>query len=228
MDLTIKDVSELLNTSEQTITQWIDSKQIPSYQIDNQWRFSRMEIEDWMINQGLPAQHEDNSSSKPSLYTFYRALNKGGIYYNIMGNSKEAVITHSMKAIVKTLEMDAEGITALLLDRERLMPTALNHGVGVPHTRDFILDKPYDILSIVYPEKAIDYGALDNKPVDILFFLLASSDKRHLQLLAKIALLCSDKESLAFLKTRPNKQNLMAFIKQWENQGSSSKKLQQV
>src|SRR3990167_6479754 len=121
-----------------------------------------------------------------------------------------------MKLIAQDLHLDAEVITELLLDREKLMPTALANGVAVPHTRDFLLQESFDVIAVVFPERPIDYGALDGKPTDILFFLFACDDKRHLHLLAKLAHLSSKPENLRFLRKHPSKQELLNYIKSWE------------
>ncbi len=121
-----------------------------------------------------------------------------------------------MQKIAKDLHLDAEVITELLLDRERLMPTALSNGVAVPHTRDFLLQESFDVVSVVFPKKPIEYGALDGKPVHTLFFLFACDDKRHLHLLAKLAHLSSTPDTLAFLKRHPEKDQLLERIKNWE------------
>jgi PTS system nitrogen regulatory IIA component len=97
------------------------------------------------------------------------------------------------------------------------MPTALSNGIGVPHTRDFLLQESYDVIVVVFPEKPIEYGALDGEPVHTLFFLFACDDKRHLHLLAKLAHLSSKAENLAFLKGHPNKASLLEYIKNWES-----------
>ena len=49
MDLKIKDVAELLSVSETTIRRWLTEGKIPAYRINHQYRFSRLEIEDWMM-----------------------------------------------------------------------------------------------------------------------------------------------------------------------------------
>jgi PTS system nitrogen regulatory IIA component len=123
-----------------------------------------------------------------------------------------------MKWMAKDLNLDAEVLTELLLDREKLQPTALNHGIGIPHTRDFLLDAHHDVVTIAYPKKPIPYGALDGQPVHTLFFLFASDDGRHLHLLAKIAHLSSQPETLELLKTKPSKDVLLDYIKNWESE----------
>jgi nitrogen PTS system EIIA component len=107
-------------------------------------------------------------------------------------------------------------LTDLLLDREALQPTALNNGIAIPHTRDFLLNVHHDMVPVVFPEKSISYGALDGKPVHTLFFLFASDDKKHLHLLAKIAHLSSQPTALALLQSQPSKETLLEYVKNWE------------
>jgi nitrogen PTS system EIIA component len=97
------------------------------------------------------------------------------------------------------------------------MPTSLSHGIGVPHTRDFLLNTHFDVITVVYPEQPIEYGALDGQLVHTLFFLFACEDKRHLHLLAKLAHLTSNEKACAFLRTKPSKERLLEFMKHWES-----------
>jgi nitrogen PTS system EIIA component len=121
-----------------------------------------------------------------------------------------------MKQVAKKLQLDADMVTDLLLDRENLMPTALNNGIGVPHTRDTLLNAHHDAVVVVFPEHHLSYGALDGHPVHTLFFLFACEDKSHLHLLAKIAHLSNQSHSLEFLQSKPPKEKLLDFVKHWE------------
>ena len=227
MDLKLKDVAELLNVSEATVRRWVADGKIPYYRLNQQHRFSRTEVENWVLSckQGKedfsPFDLEDDADvSKERLGThqfgLYRAIHKGGVYTNIPGKTKEEVIRNAMKQIAAALSLDADMITELLLDREQLMPTALSNGVGVPHTRDFLLQESFDVVAVAFPEHPIEYGALDGQPVHTLFFLFACDNKRHLHLLAKLAHLSSKPENLAYLQTGPGKVELMDYIKNWE------------
>jgi len=234
MDLKIKDVADLLNVSETTIRRWLTDKKIPTYRIDNQYRFNRLEIEDWVMSQKLgkniphPIQstqstHQENFSENTSTtsrgskqFSLYRAIHKGGVLYNIPGDNKEEVIRNTVKQIASELNLDPDAISDLLMDRENLQPTALNNGIAIPHTRDFLLNVHFDMVTVVFPQHPIEYGALDNKPVHTLFFLFASDDKRHLHLLAKIAHLSSQSETLKLLQSKPSKDKFLEYIKNWE------------
>jgi PTS system nitrogen regulatory IIA component len=233
MDLKIKDVAELLNVSETTIRRWLAEGIIPAYRLNHQFRFSREEIQNWVMSCRMNRVNEESVPQKISLndgkaetiighrmgtqaYSLFRALYKGSVLDDIASSTKEEVIEESVQIIAKNLSLDADVLSELLLDRERLMPTGLNHGVAVPHTRDFLLQKPYDVVTVVYPQEPIEYGSLDGQKVHTLFFLFASSDKSHLHLLAKLAHFTRQDRTLAFLKQKPGKNALLEYAKTWE------------
>ncbi len=238
MDLKIKDVAELLNVSETTIRRWLSDGKIPAYRINHQYRFSRFEIENWMMQCKLKTQEAEFSPfeetqiyppldaekepqeppSRGGMHHFclYRAVHQGDVFSNVPGKTKEELIRWTTKAAAQKLSVDDDVLAELLLDREELMPTALNNGIAVPHTRDFLRKGPLDMVFIVYPQDPLDYGALDGKLVHTLFFLFASNDKGHLQLLAKIAHLGDDQKALEFLARKPDKKALLDYIRVWE------------
>lgn len=234
MDLKLKDVADLLKVSKTTIRRWLAEGKIPAYRINNQYRFNRTEIEDWVMGQRLGNSPQPNTFQAPisrkqddhrtnilskqgtKQFNLFRAVHKGDVLHNVPGKTKEEVIRNSMQAVAKQLNLDADMIVELLLDREKMMPTALNNGFGVPHTRDFLIRGPHDVVIVAFPKERIDYGSLDNEPVHTLFFLLATDDKHHLNLLAKIAHLSNQDKIQEYLETQPSKENLLLFIKEWE------------
>lgn len=233
MDLKIKDVAELLNVSETTIRRWLTDRklQMPAYRFKNQYRFSLIEIEDWVLKHKLGQHANPQEENKPSAereslllttggvkqYSLFRAIHKGAILFDVPGNTKEDVIRNAMKRIARDLNLDAEIISDLLLDREKLQSTGLGNGIGLPHTRDYLLNTHNDLVVVVFPEKPIQYDSLDGKPVHTLFFLFACDDKRHLHLLAKIAHLSNLPETIEFLQKRPSKESLLEYVKNWES-----------
>jgi len=236
MDLKIKDVAELLNVSEKTIRRWLADGKIPAYRLNSQYRFSRIEIENWVMacklsknqpsflsvtNEEKEVPEEISEDGEPKVgmqqFSLYRAVNKGGVFNDIEGTTKEKIIANTMQRVAEVLGRDPEMLTELLLDRERLMPTALNHGIAVPHSREFVFEGPFDVAVVVFPKVPIEYGALDGEPVHTIFFLFASGDKQHLHLLAKIAHLSGNQEAQTFLRTRPQKAQVLEYIRDWES-----------
>jgi len=226
MDLKIKDVAELLNVSETTIRRWLSEGKIPAYRIHHQYRFNRNEIENWVM--GCKLSHpvdkieaqpqEEVVSQGQRQYGLFRAVHHGEVYAENAATSKEGIIRETVARFAKKLDLDADSVSDLLLDREKLMPTALGNGVAVPHTRDFLLKGRTDAVIVLFLKTPMDWGALDGKLTHTLFFLFASNDKNHLHLLAKIAYLSSNPEALEVLKKAPSKETLLDFLKGWEGE----------
>jgi len=214
MDLKIKDVAELLSISETTVRRWLSEGKIPAYRLNRQYRFSRAEIEDWLLQKKMNnSSPVSNSGSGSMQFSLYRSLCRGQLYEEAPCTSKEEVIGWTMEKMAAKFDLDPLVLTDLFLDRERMMSTALGSGIAVPHTRDFLLNTHYDVMTVVFLKEPIEYGALDGQPVHTLFFLFASEDKMHLHLLAKLAHLCSNKEARQFISTQPSRQAFLDYVK---------------
>ncbi|MDJ0651978.1 MAG: PTS sugar transporter subunit IIA [Simkaniaceae bacterium] len=236
MDLKIKDVAELLRVSETTIRRWLMEGKIPAYKLNHQYRFNRTEIEHWLLNCRLQKEtgsffsleeeqiypqkktKKEGQDTKKGLQQFslFRAVHRGRVFTDVQSKNKEDLIHEIMHHVSDDLEMDPHVLVDLLLDREKLMPTAWNHGIAVPHARDFLLEGTTDIVFCVFPKTPIDWGALDKNPVHAIFFIFACDDKRHLHLLAKLAHLGSTYAALKLVHSQPSKQKLLDYIKGWE------------
>lgn len=235
MDLKIKDVAELLHVSETTVRRWLSAGLIPAYRLQHQYRFSRLEIEDWMMNCKLK-KDSGSDSKKSDLFTeseesfelplgkagtqqfcLFRAIHKGAVFSKIPLANKEEVIRFGAKAGAEILGLEEDVIFEYLSDRERLMSTALQKGIAVPHPRELIAKKGTDVVVVVLPETPVEFGSLDGEPTYAFFFLFSSEDKKHLQLLAKIAHLSSDPAALTFLQSTPSKEELLDFIRSRES-----------
>lgn len=235
MDLKIKDVAELLSVSTTTIRRWLKEGKIPAYQLHHQYRFSKSEIEDWMLKcklklskdgfspfeekQIYPVQEDDPDRSKGGMQMFslYRAIAKGGVVVEGNGKTKQQFIQDTMRQVAPKLGLDAELLTELLMDREELMPTGLNHGIAVPHTRETVIRPPSsDFVVVAFPKQPLDWGALDGQPVHTALFLFSSTDKTHLHLLSKLAHLSSREDAIRFLSAKPSQEQLLSYVKDWE------------
>lgn len=227
MDLTLQEVADLLNLSEDTVQSLAKESKMPSYFLGSSYRFNRVEIENWMLQwreEFFHSGHEPAFSARGvSQFGLYRAIYHGGVATDIGGDDKISIITRVVDKLAPKLGLDQEGVVELLLDRERMMPTSLSHGLAVPHTRDFLLKGPVDCVHVVYLEDPIDWGALDQEPVHTLFFLFACDDRRHLNLLSKIAYLASDPKGVALLAKKSSSIDLLNYLKDWEGSLGSAR-----
>ena len=86
----------------------------------------------------------------------------------------------------------AGAIARALGQRERLGSTAIGHGVAIPHARSDAFHAARG--AFLKLGQALDFGARDGAPVDLVFAISATDDRpeEHLQHLAEIAARFSD------------------------------------
>ncbi len=228
MDLTTGEVAELLGVSLADVSKWAQSGALPHYEMGGELRFGREELETWMLSNESQLEQATLQGLKEGKgaqhFSLYRAINRGGVLSHIQGKTKEEVIREAVSEIANSFELDCEVLTELLLDRERLASTGLGHGLAFPHTRDFFLGRQVDVVTVVLLDQPVPFDAIDGKPVFALFFLLASDSKRHLHLLSKLAHLNHDHQFREFLRAKPNKGELLNYIKEWEHSLLKAKK----
>ncbi|WP_201456789.1 PTS sugar transporter subunit IIA [Chlamydia sp. 17-3921] len=224
MDLKLEEVACLLDVSEHTVRQWLAEGSIPSYSMNNELRFNREEIEDWILhNQSMfmdSSEHLNDIGSRDlSLkYSLYKAIYRGGVLSNVSVKTKEEILHYVANYMAEKFQLDATVLFEMLSYRENLMSTGIGEGLALPHAKDFLLNAYYDVVIPVFLLEPIDFGALDGKPVNVLFFLFACQDKSHLNLINKIVHLGMSLEARNFFRDSPSKDQLLTYIKEWESQ----------
>lgn len=114
-------------------------------------------------------------------------LDPGAITLKVHASSKRQALSIVAEIAARTLDMPAAEIAAKLMARERLGSTGVGHGVAVPHARLKDLERMHGVF--VRLEAPVDFGAVDEQPVDLIFALLAPADHpaEHLRALAKVS-----------------------------------------
>ena len=102
-----------------------------------------------------------------------------------------------------------------LLARERLGGTGIGHGVAIPHGR--LKNTDHTIGAFIKLQTAVDFDAIDNQPVDLIFALLVPEDstQEHLQILAAIAGLFNDEQAREQLRRASSPEELYTIISNW-------------
>jgi len=105
------------------------------------------------------------------------------------------------KQALKLMAMHAGTLTGIsdraifnvLLEREHIGCTGMGNGVCIPHGRFDELKHPLAVFARL--EKPIEFGAVDGKPVDLIFLLLTptSANTEHIKALAVATRLLRDK-----------------------------------
>ena len=87
-------------------------------------------------------------------------------------SKKQALHKLAAKAgAIPDIDVPAREIFDTLLQRERLGSTGLGRGIAIPHVKFKQLDRIHCLFARL--EQPIDFEALDDEPVDLIFLLLA-------------------------------------------------------
>jgi nitrogen PTS system EIIA component len=226
MELKLNDLTQLLEVPEKQIKKWIKEKELPHYKIHNELKFNKAEIFNWILKNNIKVSSrimDMNLTNMPVVFT--DLIDKGGIYYDIKGNTVSEIIGNAVQAINTPDEISKDRIVISLLEREEMMPTAVGNGIAIPHARNpIIADIKNESISVCFLENDIDYDALDGIKVNVLFVVLSANPKRHLEILSKIGFLCQQSGFMKLLKDRSQKDVIMKFIDDFERQILSNKK----
>jgi PTS system nitrogen regulatory IIA component len=214
MQLVVRDVAQLFNVSEKTIYRWVTQGVLPAYRVNDQYRFNRAELLEWAtsrrmnVSPDIFAEPESQATPPPSLV---EALQAGGIFYRIGGKDKESVL----RAVVETLrlpeEVDREFLLRVLLAREALESTGIGDGIAIPHVRNpVVLHVVRPLITLCFLEHAVDFGALDGKPVGIVFSLISPTVRAHLRLLSRLSFALQDPGCKAVLQHQGARDEIFA------------------
>jgi PTS system nitrogen regulatory IIA component len=112
----------------------------------------------------------------------------------------------------RTLSLPAKEVVERLNERERLGTTGFGGGVAIPHGRIAGLDGIR--AAMVRLDRPIDYGAIDDLPVDLVFMMLSPVDAgaEHLKALAQVSRRLRDRAFVAKLRGAGSPDALYALF----------------
>ena len=203
MDLSVREVAQLLGVTEKTVHRWLREKEIPTHKLHDQYRFNRVEIQEWAAARGMKlSPGVVGAEGAPDARSSLRAaVERGGIHFHVPGTTAEEVLT-----AVTRLPGIPEGVNRSLLRelfvaREALMSTGIGGGIAIPHPRDpLVVQVREPVVLACFLEHPVDFHAIDEAPVRVLFTLLSPSIRAHLQMLSRLTYALHDPALLNLLE----------------------------
>ncbi|MBI1235406.1 MAG: PTS IIA-like nitrogen regulatory protein PtsN [Alphaproteobacteria bacterium] len=126
-------------------------------------------------------------------------------------NRKQALQIMSEAAAAK-LDIDSRLIFDAVMERERLGSTGVGDGVAIPHARLEGLDRVFGLFARL--KTPIDFDAIDGRPVDLIFLLLApeASSAEHLKALARISRIFRREDLRSHLRATDTRDGMIALL----------------
>lgn len=135
-----------------------------------------------------------------------------GVIARLSASSKKQALQELAKRAASLTGLPDRAIFDILLERERLGTTGVGNGIAIPHGKLPGLDRLYGVFARL--ATPIQFEAIDEQPVDLIFVLLAPqcAGADHLKALARISRLLRDRRVCEKLRGSSDSEALFALL----------------
>ena len=135
-----------------------------------------------------------------------------GVVANLKVSSKKQILQELAQRAAVLTGLHERAIFDTLLERERLGTTGVGVGIAIPHGKLTDLDHIYGLFARL--AQPVDFEAIDDQPVDLIFLLLApaSAGADHLKALARVSRLLRDKAVCEKLRGSDTPEAIYALL----------------
>ena len=141
-------------------------------------------------------------------------LQQDAIIPALRANSKKQVLQELSARAAKMTGLPERQVFDVILQRERLGSTGVGNGIAIPHGKLSNISSIGGVFARL--EAPVDFEALDDQPVDLVFLLLApeGAGADHLKALSRIARVLRDGDLVAKLRATDSASAIYAFLNQ--------------
>ncbi|MEA1912918.1 MAG: PTS sugar transporter subunit IIA [candidate division WOR-3 bacterium] len=120
------------------------------------------------------------------------------------------------KALSKGIIMTREPILHKIREREELESTGVVEGIALPHARTEAVKDLLLMISAV--KEGVDFQSLDEKPVHIVFLIVAPEEakKKYIQVLARISRMCREEEFRTAIMEASSPEEILKIVKEFD------------
>jgi PTS system nitrogen regulatory IIA component len=219
MFLKIVDIVSSLGVDEKTVLGWIRKKGLPAHMVNGRYQINQVDLLEWATNNGIkiPPRMFAIPEAEDRLPLLSGALARGGINFDVPGADLQSALKSVVERLPLQPHMDPDFLYQTLLAREALGSTAIGNGIAIPHVRNPILSQTQEpAISLCFLKNPIDFKALDDKPVHILFTLITPNVKVHLHMLARLSYMLHEQRFMELLNSNPGKDEIIAMVTELE------------
>jgi len=127
-------------------------------------------------------------------------------------NSKKQLLQELAAKASKLIGVPEREIFDVILQRERLGSTGVGNGIAIPHGKLNSIPSIRGLFARL--ETPVDFEAIDDEPVDLVFLLLApeGAGADHLKALSRIARVLRDQDLVAKLRATDSAGAIYTFL----------------
>ena len=134
----------------------------------------------------------------------------------VKANSKKQLLQLMSERAARLNGLAERDIFDTILQRERLGSTGVGGGIAIPHGKLPGIDKITGVFARL--ETPVDFEALDDQPVDLVFLLLApeGAGADHLKALSRIARVLRNAETVSKIRGTSDAAVIHNFLSKTE------------
>ncbi len=131
---------------------------------------------------------------------------------DMAASNKKGLFHHLASAAGRRTGLPAKTIAAALLEREKLGSTGFGNGIAIPHGKLQGLERVFGYFARL--TAPIDFQAVDDLPVDLVFMILSPPDAGadHLKALARVSRALRDRNTIAKLRGARSRDAIFALL----------------
>ena len=131
---------------------------------------------------------------------------------SVKASGKKSLLAELASRAATVFKFDERRLFDRLLERERLGSTGIGGGIAIPHGRMAAITKPCGLFARL--AQPVDFDSIDERPVDIVFLLVApeGAGADHLKALARVSRLLRDRSLVDKLRATESADALYALL----------------
>jgi excisionase family DNA binding protein len=212
--LTIHELAVYLHLDEGTVNKLVAAGKIPSIQIDRQWRFKKVAIDQWIQDQLVGDDESFVDVPDGMKLPLEDLLPDQAIIQNLRASTPIAVIEElAARAYKNGWLADKPWFVGAVVERESLASTAMEGGVAFLHTRakdKGKIARPFVVVGRSW--EGIPFGAADGNPTYLFFLLGLKYDRLHLPILGRLARALRNPTTIAKLRSLSSPDQVRALL----------------
>ena len=145
-------------------------------------------------------------------------IRAGGIFHDLTAANKHEAFRELVARLPLPANYDRAALLSVLEARETKGSTGIGEGIAVPHTSDAsVMRVGEGFITLGLLRDAIEFNAIDRKPVFALFMIASPTVQAHLRVLGQLGFLLRDSALRDLLRQRASSDAIIERIETIEH-----------
>ncbi len=221
MQLTLREAAKYLDVSENSLRRWITERDLPVHTMNERLYLNAVELWEWAVEHGVHVSRrlmEHARRAPDPVPPISELLRAGGVFHDVEAADKPALLREIVARLALPPEQNRDALLSVLEAREAMGSTGIGDGIAIPHVRNPIVlhvERPFVALCLL--RHAVEFDAIDGKPVHALFIVVSPTVPMHLRILGQLGFLLRDQILRRMLRDRMTADDILGRIEMLES-----------